>query len=84
MVFGRLGEGSIQDIWLGHPRVLQLRRELLDVSGYPGICKDCIHAGACRTGCVANNCVDQSRLVWPSAFFVQAVERGIFPKERLR
>ncbi|MDQ1262412.1 MAG: Radical protein [Euryarchaeota archaeon] len=82
MVFGRLGEGRIRDIWLCHPRVLQLRRELLDVAGYPGICGDCIHAGACRTGCVANNYVDHSRLVWPSAFCAEAEERGLFPAAR--
>jgi radical SAM protein with 4Fe4S-binding SPASM domain len=82
MVFGWLGKDSIRDIWLGHPGVLQLRRELLDVASYPGICGDCIHAGACRTGCVANNYVDNSRLVWPSAFCVQAVERGLFPASR--
>jgi radical SAM protein with 4Fe4S-binding SPASM domain len=63
MVFGRLGEDSIRDIWLCHPRVLQLRRELTDVAAYPGICGDCIHAGACHTGCVANNYLEGSRLV---------------------
>ncbi|MEI6102823.1 MAG: radical SAM protein [Methanothrix sp.] len=82
MVFGRLGADSIRDIWLCHPRVLELRRELTDVAAYPGICGDCIHAGACRTGCVANNYVDQSRLVWPSAFCAEAEERGIFPEAR--
>ena len=82
MVFGRLGVDSIRDIWLGHPRVLELRRELEDVAAYPGICGDCIHAGTCHTGCVANNYVDQSRLVWPSAFCTEAEERGLFPEAR--
>jgi SynChlorMet cassette radical SAM/SPASM protein ScmF len=82
MVFGRLGKDRIRDIWLSHPRVLELRRELEDVAGYPGICGDCIHAGTCRTGCVANNYVDNSRMVWPSAFCVQAEARGLFPAVR--
>jgi hypothetical protein len=82
MVFGRLGKDCIRDIWLSHPGVLKMRREMLDVSGYPGICGDCIHAGAFRTGCVADNYVDSSRLVWPSAFCAEAEERGLFPAAR--
>jgi SynChlorMet cassette radical SAM/SPASM protein ScmF len=83
MVFGRLGD-SIREIWLSHSMLLQLRRELEDLSSYPGICRDCIHARTCHTGCVANNYVDRSRLVWPSAFCAEADMRGLFPDARRR
>jgi SynChlorMet cassette radical SAM/SPASM protein ScmF len=84
LVYGRLGEDSIRDIWLCHPRLLELRRELEDVAGYPGICGTCLHARSCRTGCVANNYVEGDRMVCPSASCTEAEELGIFPKERQR
>jgi SynChlorMet cassette radical SAM/SPASM protein ScmF len=84
LVYGRLGEDSIRDIWLGHPRILQLRRELEDVAGYPGVCGSCLHARSCRTGCVANNYQEGSRMVWPSASCTEAEARGIFPEARKR
>ena len=38
LVFGHLGTDSIRDIWLSHPVILGLRRDLENTSGYPGIC----------------------------------------------
>jgi SynChlorMet cassette radical SAM/SPASM protein ScmF len=83
LVYGRLGEDSIRDIWLGHPKLLKLRRELADVRAYPGICGACLHARSCRTGCVANNYVEGSRIVCPSASCTEAEARGLFPESRL-
>ncbi|MGZ7171921.1 MAG: radical SAM protein, partial [Halobacteriota archaeon] len=54
LVYGRLGEDSVRDIWLSHPMILKLRRDLDDYRGYSGVCGACIHAKSCRTGCVAN------------------------------
>ncbi|MDD4650663.1 MAG: radical SAM protein [Methanothrix sp.] len=84
LVYGRLGEDSIHDIWLGHPRILQLRRELENVAGYLGVCGTCLHASSCRTGCVANNYVEGDHMVCPSASCTEAESLGIFPKERQR
>ncbi|HWQ19683.1 MAG TPA: radical SAM protein [Methanotrichaceae archaeon] len=83
MVFGRLGD-SIREIWLNQSGLKELRRELLDVANYPGICRDCIHASTCMTGCVANNFVEGSRLVWPSFFCTEAEAKGLFPAKRRR
>ncbi|MBU1747972.1 MAG: radical SAM protein, partial [Chloroflexi bacterium] len=41
LVYGRLGEDSIRDIWLTHPTILELRRVLADEASYPGVCGEC-------------------------------------------
>lgn len=82
LVYGHLGEESIREIWLTHPRIRELRRALDDIGSYPGICEQCIHAKTCRTGCVALNYVDSKQLVWPSWLCREAEGRGIFPAAR--
>ena len=82
LVYGRLGEDSIRDIWLHHPTILELRRALADEESFPGICGKCIMAKRCRTGCVAQNFVDGRQLVWPDALCVEAERRGEFPATR--
>jgi SynChlorMet cassette radical SAM/SPASM protein ScmF len=84
LVYGRLGEDSIRDIWLTHPTILELRRVLADEESYPGICGECVMAKRCRTGCVAQNFVDGRRLVWPDALCAEAARRGVFPATRRR
>jgi SynChlorMet cassette radical SAM/SPASM protein ScmF len=84
LVYGHLGKDSIRDIWLNHPVILGLRRDLHEVRRYPGICGSCIHASSCRTGCVANNYISGGKLVFPDWLCDEAYRRGIFPKSRLR
>jgi len=84
LVYGRLGQDSIREIWLTHPRLLELRRVLDDIHAFPGICGECTHAKSCRTGCVAHNYVNSASLVWPDALCAEAVERGVFPQSRRR
>ena len=84
LVYGRLGENSIRDVWLTHPAILKLRSDLNDVCGYPGICGSCIHAKSCRTSCVANNYVYSGKLVFPQWLCYEADREGVFPKTRLR
>ena len=84
LIYGKLGVDSIRDIWLQNPVIQGLRRDLEDVEGYPGICGSCIHAKSCRTGCVANNYVQNGRLVSPQWLCQEAVDAGIFPKTRMK
>ena len=84
LVYGRLGEASIREIWLEHPTIRELRRALADVDGYPGICGECTLARRCRTGCVAQNWVDGRRMVWPDGLCAEADRRGMFPATRRR
>ena len=84
LVYGRLGEDSIRDIWLSHPVIVKLRRDLENVKEYPGVCGSCIHARGCRTGCVANNYAYGGKLVLPQKLCDEAYRLGVFPKSRLR
>ena len=83
LVYGKLGD-SITDIWLHHPKLLTLRRELEDWKHYPGICGDCLLARYCRTGCVANNYPDDGVMVGAGKQCQEALARGLFPKSRRR
>ena len=81
---GHLGMDSIRDIWLSHPVILGLRRDLENTNGYPGICGFCIHAKSYRTGCVANNYVYSGKLIFPEWLCNEAERERAFPKTRLR
>lgn len=82
LCFGRLGQDSLREVWVGHPMLQQLRRDL--DARYPGICGECIHAPRCLTHCVAQNYVDSGCLVWPADVCAEAERRGTFPASRLR
>lgn len=84
LVYGQLGKDSIRDIWLSHPVILALRRDLDTFRDYPGICGSCIHARACRTGCVAHNYTHCGKLVAPNWLCEEADRQGVFPKSRMR
>lgn len=84
LVYGKLGETSIRDIWLNNPVILGLRKDLADAANYPGICGNCIHARTCRTGCVANNYGYGGRLVSPPWLCDEAARRGEFPESRMK
>jgi SynChlorMet cassette radical SAM/SPASM protein ScmF len=84
LVYGRLGQDSVRDIWLTHPVIAGLRRTLDDIESYPGICADCVHAHGCRTGCVAVNYNHSGRLVWPNWLCEEAEQRGSFPASRVK
>ena len=84
LCFGRLGRDSVREVWLSHPALLQLRRDLDDVGAFPGVCATCVHAAQCLTGCVAQNHLDSGHLVWPAALCAEAERRGAFPASRRR
>ncbi|MCX6689170.1 MAG: radical SAM protein [Methanoregula sp.] len=84
LVYGHLGVDSIREIWLNNPVILGLRKDLQNVSDYPGICGSCIHARSCRTGCVANNYGYCGKLVAPSRLCDEAARQGVFPTSRVR
>ncbi len=83
LVYGRLGD-SIADIWLKHPKLQALRREMGDTRHYPGICGDCLMAVSCRTGCVANNYSEGEGMVRPGKMCQEAADLGLFPAHRRR
>lgn len=84
LCFGILGQDSLRGIWLAHPVLIQLRKDLADPTTYPGVCGNCLHASRCLTHCVANNYVESGHLVWPSDMCAEADRRGSFPETRRR
>ena len=84
LVYGYLGKDSIRDIWINNPVIQGLRKDIEDTATYPGVCGSCIHAKACRTGCVANNYQYGGRLVSPQWLCDQAYNKGVFPASRLK
>ncbi len=84
LVYGRLGTDSVFDIWLHNPTILELRRSLADINTYPELCRDCVMASRCRTGCVAQNYVDSGQLLWAHFLCREAERLGEFPASRRR
>ncbi len=82
LLFGRLGQDRLRDIWIGHPVLLRIREGLR--SPFPGVCGDCLHAPDCRTGCVAVNYACSGAFVTAAPLCKEAEERGDFPVTRRR
>jgi hypothetical protein len=82
LCFGKLGEASVADVWMNHPKLEQLRSEL--DGPYRGICGQCIHANRCLSYCVALNYQQNGHLVTPYWLCAKAHEEGFFPASRLR
>ena len=80
LCFGKLGRDSLRDVWMNHPTLVQMRKDL--EGPYPGICGDCLHAGRCMTHCLAQNFEANGKLVSPSPLCAEAVRRGVFPATR--
>jgi len=82
LVYGKLGKDSLAKIWKDHPMLLELRAEL--DGPYSGICGQCVHARRCLTYCVAQNYLDQGKLVAPSWLCYELQSQGQFPTARDR
>ncbi len=82
LVYGKLGEDSIRNIWLNHPAVVRLRNDLMDFANYPELCRNCIFMRKCRTGCVVQNYSNFGRLLWPHTMCLEANESGRFAASR--
>lgn len=80
LCFGKLGKDSLREVWLHHPTLVQMRKDLQ--GPFPGICGDCLHAGRCLTHCLAQNFEANGQLVSPSPLCAEAVRRGVFPETR--
>ena len=80
LCFGKLGRDSLRTVWMTHPVLRRMRKDLL--GPFPGICGDCIHAGRCLTHCLAQNYEANGSLVSPSPLCAEAERRGVFPQTR--
>ena len=80
LCFGKLGKDSLRDVWMTHPVLVQMRKDL--AGPYPGVCGDCLHAGRCMTHCLAHNYEATGKLVTASALCAESERRGVFPATR--
>ena len=82
LCFGMLGKDSVGDVWINHPTLIKMRRDL--EGPFPGLCGNCIHARRCLTHCVAMNFEATGRLVDVSPICAEAEKAGFFPENRKR
>lgn len=80
LCFGTLGKDRLRDVWISHPTLVGLRKDL--DGPFPGLCSDCIHAKRCLTHCVAINYEMTGKLVNVSPLCAEAERRGVFPASR--
>jgi len=80
LCFGRLGEDDLREVWISHPVLRRLRKDL--DGPYRGICGDCIHAAVCQYNCVAMNYLENGELASPAPICADAAARGLFPASR--
>lgn len=81
MVFGRVKQGQLVDVWKHH----QTLRDIRD--GLPqrlvGICGKCLMSAACLGACLAQNYHDAGTLTAEFWFCRMAADEGLFPQSRL-
>ncbi len=80
LVYGRLPEQSLRDVWTSSPGLVELRRAI--PGSLSGACACCIHRNACNGVCAAGNYHRTGRLDSPYWFCEEAKEKGIFPATR--
>jgi SynChlorMet cassette radical SAM/SPASM protein ScmF len=81
LIFGTVGEDSLEKVWRGHPVLQDLR------SGLPerleGICGRCLMRNLCLGSCVAQNYYRAGSIWAPFWFCRDADKAGLFPESRL-
>ncbi len=81
LVFGRVGEDPLEEIWRDH-HVLQTIREGLP-DRLEGVCGRCLMKGVCLGACLAQNYYRTAGFWKPCWFCEKAEEAGLFPSSRL-
>lgn len=81
LVYGRLPESDVREVWETSPGLRELRAILPGSLTAP--CSDCIHRNACMGVCAAGNYHRTGRLDSSYWFCEEASEAGLFPASRL-
>ncbi len=82
LVFGKIGEDPLKDVWYGNSVLNDLRENIPE--GIGGICGRCLLLGVCKGACLAQNMYRSKKLLAPFWFCSVAEEEGLFPKSRIR
>lgn len=80
LVFGKIGEDSLESIWFSHPVLDRIRKGLPD--DLTGICGNCIMKQICLGSCIAQNYYESHNLMAPFWFCRVADNKGLFPESR--
>ena len=81
LVFGKIGEGSLKDIWNNNTMLNKLRSGLPDK--LTGVCSHCLMKHICLGACIAQNYYRTTSLWAPFWFCEQAEAAGLFPDSRV-
>jgi len=81
LVFGTVGNDSLDHLWREDPTLNELRQGLPDK--FTGICAQCLMKHRCLGSCIAQNYYRSDSLWAPFWFCEQALEQGLFPETRL-
>jgi SynChlorMet cassette radical SAM/SPASM protein ScmF len=82
LVFGHAATDRLADVWRDSP-VLREIREGLPVR-FKGICRECVMLSRCLGNCLAQNYYSSKDFWTPYWYCEQALEKGLFPKTRIR
>jgi SynChlorMet cassette radical SAM/SPASM protein ScmF len=82
LVFGKVGEDRLAEVWQDHPVLLTLREGLPD--HLEGICSRCLMKQHCLGSCIAQNYYRSGSLWTPFWFCEDAEKASLFPPSRLR
>jgi SynChlorMet cassette radical SAM/SPASM protein ScmF len=82
LIYGRLGKDEMKDVWINHPTLNALRRDL--PGNIEGICANCMFRNQCLGACVAENYHQSRQLTAPFWFCQQAYENNLFPVARMK
>ena len=81
LVFGEVGEDSLEAVWMESPVLQELREGL--PSKLEGVCACCLMRHLCLGSCIAQNYYNSGSLWSPFWFCQQAEKAGFFPESRL-
>jgi SynChlorMet cassette radical SAM/SPASM protein ScmF len=82
LIYGRLGDDQVAEIWISNSVLGRLRDVIPDQ--LEGICSQCILKNRCLGGCIALNYYASRQLTAPFWFCSLADEVGLFPTSRRR
>jgi SynChlorMet cassette radical SAM/SPASM protein ScmF len=80
LCYGLLGKDSIADVWIKHPRLVELRNSL--PKNLQGICSECLFRNRCLGSCIAGNYDHSGNLTAPFWFCQEAADEHLFPFSR--
>ena len=80
LIFGRIDDGNLKEIWSSHPVLKSLRDSIPD--SFDGVCSECVMNTLCLGSCIAQNYYASRTLTASHWFCSRAAELNLFPESR--